>query len=92
MKATIDHAGRVVIPKTIRELAGLHPGQELKVEWRDGRVDLEPVRKEAKLVRRGKRYVLAAPPGTPPLSDEEVQRTLEEVREERIRRISGGRR
>ncbi len=89
MRTTIDRAGRVVIPKTIRELAGLSAGQELQVEWRDGKVDLQPVRREAKLVRRGRRYVLAAPPGTPPLSDDVVRRTLEEIREERIRRVSG---
>jgi AbrB family looped-hinge helix DNA binding protein len=89
MRTTIDGAGRVVIPKTIRERAGLSAGQELQVEWRDGKVNLEPVRTEAKLVRRGRRYVLAAPRGTPPLSDDEVRRTLEEIREERIRRITG---
>ncbi len=89
MKATIDGAGRVVIPKTIREMAGLRPGQELRVEWRDQIVSLEPVRPEAKLVRRGKRYVLAAPAGTPPLNEDAVRQTLEEIREERIRGIAG---
>lgn len=79
----------MVIPKPIRERAGLRPGQQLQVEWREGRVGLEPVRSEAKLVRRGKRYVLAAPPGTPPLSEDTVRQTLEDLREERIRRVSG---
>ncbi|MEK7407003.1 MAG: AbrB/MazE/SpoVT family DNA-binding domain-containing protein [Acidobacteriota bacterium] len=88
METTIDRAGRVVIPKAVREQAGLCPGQPLRVEWRDGKVGLEPVRQEPKLVRRGKRYVLAAPPGTPPLGEDTVRRVIEEIREERIRRIS----
>jgi len=90
MKTTIDHAGRVVIPKTIREQAGLRPGQALEVEWHEGRVGLEPIRSEAKITRCGKRFVLAAPPGTPPLSEDAVRYTLEEIREERIRRFSRG--
>ena len=30
MKATIDEAGRVVLPEAIREAAGLSPGMEVE--------------------------------------------------------------
>jgi AbrB family looped-hinge helix DNA binding protein len=86
MKTTIDHAGRLVIPKVIRESAGLEAGQPVNVEFRDGKVEIEPVYTEVKLVRRGRRHVLSAPPGTPPLTNQQVRRTLEEIREERIRK------
>lgn len=32
MITTIDHAGRIVIPKSLREQAGLVPGIEIRVE------------------------------------------------------------
>jgi AbrB family looped-hinge helix DNA binding protein len=86
MKTTIDHAGRLVVPKAIRESAGLKTGQEINIEFRDGKVEIEPVHQEVKLVRRGTRYVLAAPRGTPPLTNQQVRQTLEEIREDRIRK------
>ena len=42
MKSTIDRAGRVVIPKAIREAAGLKPGSALTIAYRDGQVVIEP--------------------------------------------------
>ena len=40
MKATIDKAGRVVIPSRIRSQAGFLPGTELEVTFEDGVVRL----------------------------------------------------
>jgi AbrB family looped-hinge helix DNA binding protein len=90
MKTTIDAAGRLVIPKAIRESAGLRPGQEINVEYRDGKVEIEPAQQSMKLVRRGSRYVLVPPPGSPPLTEEIVRQTIEEIREERTRKILFG--
>ena len=42
MKATIDSAGRIVIPKKLRDEAGLRPGAELDVRCRDGVIEIEP--------------------------------------------------
>lgn len=42
MKTTIDAAGRLAIPKAIREQAGLRPGIELDVRLSDGVVEIEP--------------------------------------------------
>ena len=83
MKTTIDRAGRLVIPKPIRELAGLKPGVELKVDYRDGNVVIEPVSK-VKLVRKGS-FLVATFPGAPKLSFEEINRVIRGVREGRIR-------
>jgi AbrB family looped-hinge helix DNA binding protein len=84
MVTTIDAAGRLVIPRTLRDRAGLKAGMELSLEYRDGRIEVEPVRRHARMVRRGSRYVLSAPPGTPPLTQEQANRILEEVRDERF--------
>jgi AbrB family looped-hinge helix DNA binding protein len=39
---TIDKAGRVVIPKPLRDELRLEPGDELDLEAKDGRVTLRP--------------------------------------------------
>jgi AbrB family looped-hinge helix DNA binding protein len=60
MRATIDAAGRLVIPKEIRARAGLRPGMPVDVRWHDGRVEIEPAPAAVSFVRRG-RFVVAAP-------------------------------
>lgn len=57
MKATIDKAGRVVIPASIRERAGLLAGAELDVTLEDSAIRLERVAPGPRLVRVGRRLV-----------------------------------
>jgi AbrB family looped-hinge helix DNA binding protein len=52
MKATIDRAGRVVIPKSIRDELGLRGGQELDITIRDSRIEITPESKAVRLVER----------------------------------------
>jgi AbrB family looped-hinge helix DNA binding protein len=84
MSSTIDDAGRVVIPKAIREAAGLAPGTELEISEREGRVEIEAASVPLRLVERA--GFLAAEPETPPGSDlppltaEDVRDVLERVR------------
>jgi AbrB family looped-hinge helix DNA binding protein len=40
MRTTIDAAGRVVIPKTLREELGFAPGTELEVTAVDGHLEI----------------------------------------------------
>ncbi|MBI1791243.1 MAG: AbrB/MazE/SpoVT family DNA-binding domain-containing protein [Acidobacteria bacterium] len=82
MRTTIDQAGRVTIPKAVRERAGLTPGVELDIEYRDGRVEIEAVSR-IKLARRGSLLVAVAPPGTPPVTHGQVNRTIRALRERR---------
>lgn len=89
MRTTIDNGGRVVIPKPLRELAGLRPGQEVTVSYSDGKIEIEPVVSEAKLVREGSLLVAAAPPGAPPVSLEAVNAVVRQIREERLEPRSG---
>jgi AbrB family looped-hinge helix DNA binding protein len=80
MKTTIDAGGRVVIPKSVREAAGLKPGGAVTVEFRDGKIQVEPLTKPVKVVRKGSALVLRAPKGTPPLTVEQVNEILDRVR------------
>lgn len=57
MKATIDKAGRVVIPASIRERAGLVAGAELDVTLEDSAIRLERVAPGPRLVKVGRRLV-----------------------------------
>ena len=57
MRATIDKAGRVVIPAAIRERAGLTPGTELEVTVDDIGVRIERVAPGPQLVQSRRRLV-----------------------------------
>ncbi len=65
---TLDRAGRVVIPKTLRDELHLEPGDTLELESEGERVTLRPVRSASPLrkergvwvFRRGKQLFAAA--------------------------------
>jgi len=80
MRTTIDSAGRLVVPKVIREELGLRGGEEVEITLRDGRVEVEPLPVPMRLVERD--GVLVAEPETalPPLTSEEVRETLDRTR------------
>jgi AbrB family looped-hinge helix DNA binding protein len=80
MTTTIDNAGRVVIPKPIREAAGLKPGLQLKIVLRDGRVEIEPQLAPVKILRKGS-VLVANIPGAPKVSSGEVNEFIRRLRE-----------
>ena len=53
MITTIDRAGRLVIPKRLREQAGLRAGEPLDVRYVDGRIEIEPRAAELRLEDKG---------------------------------------
>jgi AbrB family looped-hinge helix DNA binding protein len=79
----MDKAGRIRLPKAIRDAAGFQPGMELRVTLRDGRVEIEPEPIEIKIVRKGPFAVAVAMKPVPPLTHEMVQRMIDEDREGR---------
>lgn len=80
MRTTIDAAGRVVIPKAIRDELGLRGGEELDVVERDGRIEIESIPTPVRLVKRGKLVVAETDEPMPELTDEIVRDTLEKTR------------
>jgi AbrB family looped-hinge helix DNA binding protein len=80
MRTTIDAAGRVVIPKALRDQLGLNGGQEIEVSFRDGHLEIEPVSPTLRLVRRGSIVVAEADSPMPTLTTEQVREILERVR------------
>ena len=80
MKTTIDRAGRLVVPKKIREAAGIGPGSELTIRVADGRIEIEPAPLEVRLVKRGSLTVAVPRKRTTPLTEDAVDRTLDRLR------------
>jgi AbrB family looped-hinge helix DNA binding protein len=80
MRTTIDRTGRVVIPKPLRDAAGLTEGIELEIELRDGRIELQPAPVEMRLLRTGDRVLVQSLDPLPPLTQEAVRDVLERVR------------
>lgn len=80
MRTTIDRAGRVVIPKAVRDDAGLEPGTELEIEFRDGRIEIEPATVTMRVVGRGVDAVIEAQGEMPVLTAEDVRSVLERSR------------
>jgi AbrB family looped-hinge helix DNA binding protein len=77
MRTAIDAAGRVIVPKSLRDQLGLAPGRELEIQARDGALVIEPVPTQVALVRRGKRFVAKPKTALPKLTQAEVRAALE---------------
>jgi len=80
MRVSIDGAGRVVVPKALRDELKLEAGTQLEVRSRDGRLELEPVATPMRLVRRGKGLVATTDDPLPPISADDVRAFTESFR------------
>jgi AbrB family looped-hinge helix DNA binding protein len=85
MTLTIDKAGRVVLPKPLRDRMGLREGSDLEVEETLEGIVLKPVGMEASIVKKDGFWVYT---GKVPRGFD-VVRAVEEDREARIREIGG---
>jgi len=79
-RLTIDKAGRVVIPKRLRDKLHLAPGDAFQLESSEEEIVLRPVRQELSL--RKERGVWVAYGGEP-LSAEMTDSVLQSIRDER---------
>jgi AbrB family looped-hinge helix DNA binding protein len=84
MTTTIDNAGRVVIPKRLRDAFNLGPGVEIDIETRADGLHLRPAGQNARVVnKRG--FLVHAGPGT---TDLDVPDFIKRQREGRITSIT----
>jgi len=85
----IDQAGRIVLPKDVRQELGIKPGDALKVSIHGPSVTLTPSRGTAGFVRKGRALVFSTG-AEGVLSQETVRRIVEETRDERHEQSSNG--
>lgn len=80
MITTIDSAGRIVVPKALREALDLKPGQPLEIRAGDGRLEIDIAPTPVDLKKRGKGVVAVPRAELPKLTAEKVRETLERIR------------
>lgn len=89
MLVPIDRAGRVVLPKIVREDLAIKPGDMLKVSIHGNEVTLSPKKGAAGFVRKGRALVFSSS-GADLLKRETVEAILTNEREEQAIGIAGG--
>jgi AbrB family looped-hinge helix DNA binding protein len=80
MRTTIDGAGRVVVPKAIRDELSLVAGQELEIRARDGLIEMDVPSVAVRLEERSGVVVAVPEQELPPLTADEVRHALERIR------------
>ncbi|HKF15692.1 MAG TPA: AbrB/MazE/SpoVT family DNA-binding domain-containing protein [Candidatus Dormibacteraeota bacterium] len=82
MRLVVDTAGRIVIPKALRDRLRLSPGTELEVEIEDDRLVATPVGgPDVVLIEENGRLVAATTQPTAPMTQEELLKLIEEGRQ-----------
>ncbi len=76
----MDAAGRLVLPKVIRERAQLAPGAPIEVRVVEGRVELEPAFAKVTVEKRGGFWVASPAEPVPTLTREQVDATVDALR------------
>jgi AbrB family looped-hinge helix DNA binding protein len=83
-KITLDQAGRVSIPKTLRRELRLNPGDILQLDLHGDEITLRPVRPKALLKKERGLWVYQGEP-----SEQSIPDLIDRVREERARDLIG---
>jgi AbrB family looped-hinge helix DNA binding protein len=81
----IDKAGRIVVPKKLRDALRVRAGDRFVVEEKDDGIFLQPTYEEVRLVRKDGLLVMV---GGPPETYDVVE-LLNEDRERRMHYVSG---
>ena len=85
-KLSMDRAGRVVLPKPVRDRLQLEPGESLELESFDDHIVLRPARANASLRKKRGVWVFRT---AEPLAASVVEETIRKVRDDRDREVAG---
>jgi AbrB family looped-hinge helix DNA binding protein len=81
MISTIDSAGRLVIPKAVREQAGLRSDVPVEITYRDGHVEIAPAPRRVAIVKKGRVAFARPEQGTEALTRSVVESARKKLRE-----------
>lgn len=81
VQATIDTAGRIIVPKSLRDELRIAAGQKLSLRVHNGVLEVEPVAEPVTLKKSG-RLVVATAAKRVKLSSDTVARTRSRLRDE----------
>ncbi|MEO5924130.1 MAG: AbrB/MazE/SpoVT family DNA-binding domain-containing protein [Bryobacteraceae bacterium] len=81
---TMDSAGRVLIPKSLREKFQLRPGDELELESQGEDITLRPQKVHATMTKEHGIWVFHGEP-----ADIDICDLIRQQREDRIRHVAG---
>ncbi|MEO8662782.1 MAG: AbrB/MazE/SpoVT family DNA-binding domain-containing protein [Bryobacteraceae bacterium] len=85
MTLKMDKAGRVILPKPVRDRLGLHEGSDLEMKETPEGVVLKPVELRPSMVKKQGLWVHTG--SVPPSFD--VLQAIRDDRDERIRKVAG---
>jgi AbrB family looped-hinge helix DNA binding protein len=80
MQTTIDKAGRIVIPKAMRDALGVSPGGRVDIVFFDGRIEIEPACADVEVDLSGDFPAIRATGPMPPLTEDVVREAIEATR------------
>jgi AbrB family looped-hinge helix DNA binding protein len=85
MTLKIDKAGRVILPKPVRDRLGLHAGSDLEIQETPDGVVLRAADRRPSMVKKGSFWVHTGelPPGY------DILKAIDDDREERTRKAWG---
>ena len=85
MTLKIDKAGRVILPKPVRDRLGLHAGSDLEIQETPDGVVLRPADRKPSMVKKGSFWVHTGelPPGY------DILKAIDDDRQERTRKAWG---
>ncbi len=77
VEVTVDQVGRILVPKALREQAGLVPGSVVDISLYGDGLHVSPGGRTARLERRGGKLVAVA---DTVVTDEDVVRLVDSIR------------
>jgi AbrB family looped-hinge helix DNA binding protein len=80
MQTTIDRAGRIVVPKALRDQLRLHAGSLLDITERDGVLEIVPLAAQVTLRSTPEGPVAVPVTELPSLTDADVRDAIDTVR------------
>lgn len=80
MQTTIDRAGRIVVPRAIRDRLRLGDGGMVEITERDGVIEIVPIGVHVEIIDTPQGPVARAAQPVPPLTDDVLFNTIDVVR------------